>query len=140
MWPGPPSGAAGEASLTSRISTRRLVRFLILMATSCGLKAAPHTTTRPCFLSIRWLSSPARSPEGKRSRDVSETEAEVEVEVSAGVLFTFHLEERPPDPLVAPVAVDAHPQGHDAVGLLLSTWYASLPLDVFSSRKPFCED
>lgn len=27
-----------------------------------------------------------------------------------------HLEERPPDPLVAPVAVDVHPQGH-AVGL-----------------------
>lgn len=62
MWPGPPSGAAGGASLTSRISTRRLVRFLILMATSCGLKM-PHTMTRPCFLSIRWLCSSEKKEE-----------------------------------------------------------------------------
>lgn len=32
-------------------------------------------------------------------------------------LQLLHLQERPPDPLVAPVAVDVHPQGH-AVELL----------------------
>jgi hypothetical protein len=80
---------------------------------------------------------PCKKSRRRRSRDVSETEAEVEVEVSAGLLFTFHLEERPPDPLVAPVAVDAHPQGHDAVGLLLSTWYTSLPLDVSALENHF---
>ena len=116
MWPGLPSGATGEASLTSRISTRRLVRFLILMATSCGLKA-PHTMTRPCFLSIRWLSSSAKTKKFQIS--LPNRGFRHHHRWAAGV-FTLHLEERPPDPLVAPVAVDVHPQGH-AVGLLKST-------------------
>lgn len=139
MWPGPPSGAAGETSLTSRISTRRLVRFLILMATSCGLKV-PHTITRPCFLSIRWLSSSSKTKQKKEGfREVSQTEVFRHHHRWAAGEFTLHLEERPPDPLVAPVAVDVHPQGH-AVGRLQNTGYtrqSSLTASQsFSSRKP----
>jgi hypothetical protein len=86
-----------------------LVRFLILMATSCGLKT-PHTITRPNLLSIWWLSSSAQecsAGEGK-GRDSLRDQDSGEVEC----LFTSDLEERPSDPLVAPVAVDVHPQHH----------------------------
>lgn len=51
--------------------------------------------------------------------------------------FTLHLEECPPDPLVAPIAVDAHPDGH-AVELQRKLNTASVTPQQNTTPFPLC--